>query len=89
MLTRAEVLVGGSRLLHIENTIQSHANPSGFNQRQHVFAYTAQNLSLLLIRTGAQARGVHRQAAGEHVTQVHFCFSAAHETDNAQVPAIG
>ena len=49
MLTRVEVFVGGSCLLHIENTIQAHANPAGFNQRQHVFAYIAQNLSLLLI----------------------------------------
>ena len=81
--------MGGSRLLHVEDTVQTHANPAGFNQRQHVFTYTAQNLSLLLIRTGAQARGVHRQAAGEHIPQVHFCFGAAHQTDNAQVPAVG
>ena len=54
-----------------------------------MLTYTAQNLNLLLIRTGAQARSVHRQAAGEHIPQVHFCFGAAHQTDNAQVPAIG
>ena len=53
MLARVEVLVGGSRLLHIEDTVQAHANPAGFDERQHVFAYTAQNLGLLLIRTGA------------------------------------
>ena len=52
MLTGVEVFVGGSRLLHVEDTVQTHANPAGFNQRQHVFAYTAQNLSLLPIRTG-------------------------------------
>ena len=55
MLTGVEVLVGGSRLLHVEDTVQAYTNPAGFNERQHVFAYTAQNLSLLLIRTGAQA----------------------------------
>ena len=41
MLTRVEVLVGGSRLLHIEDAIQTHADPAGFNQRQHVLAHTA------------------------------------------------
>ena len=32
---------------------------------------------------------MHRQAAGEHVAQVHFCFGAALQADNAQVPAVG
>ena len=81
--------MGGSRLLHVEDTVEPHANPAGFDEWQHVFAHTAQNLSLLLIRTGAQTRGVHRQAAGEHVAQVHFCFGATHEADNTQVPAVG